>query len=666
MAIIDWVVVVSFISLLAVLAFRSGRHSRNVTDFLAANRCAGRYLIGASRGVAAMGAISVIALWEQYMQAGFTWGFMWVFFVPIGVFLSLSGFIFYRFRQTRALTLAQFFEMRYSKNIRVFSGVVMWISGILNFGIFPGVGARFFMNFTRLPPYEVTLPLGFLGDPTVSLTTLAIMVVLLGLALFFTFIGGQISVIVTDFWQSMFVMFVMTTILFVVLYLFPWEMISEGLKNASPAGQSKFNPFDIGANKDFNYLFYIILFFTNVYGIMAWQGQQGNNVSALNPHEAKMANMVSQLRTGLLTWTMILIPVACLAVMNHPAYSDLAGRITSTLAEFFPGDAALQKEQHTSMFLSLILPRGLIGAFAACMLAFFISTHNTYLHSWGSIFVQDVLLPFRKKPLEPKQHKQWLKRSIFFVAIFIFLFSAIVPKNDYIYMFQQITGAIFIAGAGSLIIGGLYWKRGTTAGAWTAMIMGSVISVTCLTLRSIWPSSDRLLSLAPEFPLNGMEGGFLAALCAIAGYIAVSLLSKKPPDDVLDKLLHRGAYAVEEDQLDRHNKKQRDPWYWRILSVNSKEYNWHDKSIAIWMFFNAFFISFIPQITIIILVVLGLMTDDMWLGWWGFFVRLNIGLGIIFLIITSVGGILDLKKMFRLLEARAHDDADDGVVHHDA
>ena len=37
-------------------------------------------------------------------------------------------------------------------------------------------------------------------------------------------------------------------------------------------------------------------------------------------------------------------------------------------------------------------------------------------------------------------------------------------------MFLALTGAIFVGGAGSAIIGGLYWKRGTTAAAWTAMV----------------------------------------------------------------------------------------------------------------------------------------------------------------------------------------------------
>jgi hypothetical protein len=50
-------------------------------------------------------------------------------------------------------------------------------------------------------------------------------------------------------------------------------------------------------------------------------------------------------------------------------------------------------------------------------------------------------------------------------------------------MFFAITGAIFTAGAGAAIIGGLYWKRGTTSGAWAALIIGAVLSVSGIIIQ---------------------------------------------------------------------------------------------------------------------------------------------------------------------------------------
>ena len=57
-----------------------------------------------------------------------------------------------------------------------------------------------------------------------------------------------------------------------------------------------------------------------------------------------------------------------------------------------------------------------MGAFAAVMLAAFISTHDTYLHSWASIFIQDVVMPLRKKPFSSKQHISVLRWAIIGVA----------------------------------------------------------------------------------------------------------------------------------------------------------------------------------------------------------------------------------------------------------
>jgi SSS family solute:Na+ symporter len=65
----------------------------------------------------------------------------------IVLLVTVSGWVIYRFRQTRCLTLAEFFERRYSRRFRVFAGLIVFLAGLLNFGIFPSVGARFFIHF---------------------------------------------------------------------------------------------------------------------------------------------------------------------------------------------------------------------------------------------------------------------------------------------------------------------------------------------------------------------------------------------------------------------------------------------------------------------------------------------------------------------------------------
>src|SRR4030042_1385081 len=72
--------------------------------------------------MASLGAITIVGMLERNDIPGFNmrWWEMVMAVVVVGI--SVSGWVLYRFRQTRALTMAQFFEMRYSRSFRVFAG----------------------------------------------------------------------------------------------------------------------------------------------------------------------------------------------------------------------------------------------------------------------------------------------------------------------------------------------------------------------------------------------------------------------------------------------------------------------------------------------------------------------------------------------------------------
>src|SRR3989339_2229554 len=188
---IDWGIVLIFLVAMVSLALSCKKYTKSVADFLAANRCAGRYLLAVSGDASSLGAISVLAWYELYYNGGLSAAWWAIMLLPLNVVIALSGWVLYRYRQTRAMTVAQFFEIRYSKKLRVFAGILAYLSGILNFGIFPAVGANFFIYFCSLPP-----SVSFLG---LHVSTFAIvMAILLVIAMFFTNVGGQIAVAVTD------------------------------------------------------------------------------------------------------------------------------------------------------------------------------------------------------------------------------------------------------------------------------------------------------------------------------------------------------------------------------------------------------------------------------------------------------------------------------------
>ncbi len=664
MAPVDWAILVGVLAVMVFGVLLSRNYMRSVADFLAAGRTAGRYAVSIASGIAGLGAITIVGLLEMNYIAGFSmtwWGFTMSVVILI---ITVSGWVIYRFRRTRALTLPEFFERRYSKNFRVFAGLVAFISGLINFGIFPAVGARFFIYFCGLP-HDIAI-LG-LAVPTFPL----VMIVLLGIALFFVFTGGQIAVIVTDFAQGLFVNVVFVAI---VLYLFvqvDWTQIIEALASA-PQEASLINPFKTSHVEDFNLVYFLIGIFGVIYGAMSWQGTQAYNTSAKSAHEAKMAGVLGNWKGFPQGLFILFVPIIIYTVMHHPDFAAIAESVEATIAGV--GNEALRSQLRGPIVLTKILPVGLIGAFAAVMLAAFISTHDTYLHSWGSILVQDVIMPFRKKPFTEKQHIRLLRLSILGVAIFIFFFSLLFQQSEYIFLFFAITGAIFAGGSGAVIIGGLYWKRGTAAAAWTALITGSTIAVGGILIHrlpeamfyagSIDLNLTRIGQVGWEtlrwlYFINGQQYWAVAMGASSLLYVLVSLLGRKQVAD-FDRILHRGKYAVADEVQVVTEAPSRG---WRMFGMG-REFTRVDKAIyiatyvhtAIW--FTIFVVGTIHNLR-------HNVPDSAWTSFWRKYFYVQVVFSIVVIVWFTIGGLRDIRNMFRRLAVMKRDTGDDGMVIHD-
>jgi Na+/proline symporter len=679
---IDWSIVGVLLAVVIGAAIYTKKYTESVSDFLSANRCARRYLLCISGGMAGLGAISVIAMFEMYYRAGFTitwWGLM---MVPIGLVMVLSGWVSYRYRETRVFTLAQFFEVRYSKRFRVFAGILAWTSGIINFGIFPAVGSRFFIYYCGLPA-EVP----YLGISTYAF----VMILLIGISLFFVFLGGQIAVMVTDFIQGMFTNVVLLVILVYILYQFDWSVIFDTLNTTAPADASMINPFKTSKLRDFNFFYFFIGAVGTVYGRLAWQGAQGYACAAKNAHEARMGGILGEWRALVLGLLLLMLPIAAYVVMNNPGFATIAAEANQVLSGI--DNTTIQKQMTVPIVLSKMLPVGVIGLFCGVMLAAFISTHDTYLHSWGSIFVQDVILPFRKKPFSPKQHIWLLRLSVTFVAIFIFCFSMLFQQNEYILMFFAITGAIFLGGAGSCIIGGLYWKRGTASGAWFALITGAAMAVGGMILRQTWASTiypwmasdapymitglttviDSISSTIPglnwkvqasESPMNSQWIYFFSILTAVSGYVAFGLIEwlvYKRPAFNMDKLLHRGEYAIKGE----HAKEIKKPPTGFKAILPSPEFTKSDKFIyyAKLTWSLGWFVVFVVFSAYNLAVD---VPDSAWATFWTWKIGITLVIGIGTTIWFFIGGVYDLRDMMITLKTAKRNVLDDGMVidHH--
>ena len=611
---------------------------RSVSDFLAAGRTGGRYLISLSQGTASLGAITIVGMLEMNYIAGFAmrWWEMVMAVVVVGI--SVSGWVLYRFRQTRCLTMAQFFEIRYSRAFRVFAGGLAFLSGIINFGIFPAVSARFFIYFCGLPR---TFGVHGLDVSTFAL----VMVVLLWVPLYFVFSGGQIAVMITDFLQGIIVNAVFIGIVVFLMLHVRWGEIFQALSQA-PARASLVNPFHTGSTKDYNFWYFFIGMIGVIYGKLSWQGTQAYNASAKSAHEAKMGDVLANWR-GIPQWGLFLVfvPIVAYTFWHGPRFAAAAASVRPVLDGL--GSEALRSQLTVPMALTKLLPVGLMGAFAAVMLASAIGCNETYLHSWGSIFIQDVVLPLRRKPFEPARHLRLLKLSILGVAVFSFVFSLLFEQSEYIFLFFAITGAIFAGGSGAVIIGGLYWKRGTTAAAWAAMIVGSVVAVGGIVIHQA----------RPQFFINGQMFWGLAMAASSLVYVAVSLVTGRRKAYDMDRLLHRGKYLVREEYRVVDEVPVRG---WKVLGMGREFTPW-DKVIYVSTY--AWTAGWV--VVFVVGTVLNLtrgVGDAAWMAFWRVYTEIYLAVSVFVLVWFVTGGLVNLRQMVRTLRVMKRDHADSGFV----
>ncbi len=671
----DWTILaIMYFGILTTVVLTK-RHMRGVSDYLAAGRSAGRYLLTISAGIAGLGAITVVANLEMGYQAGFAMSWWGLTMALFGVVVTVSGWVNYRFRRTRALTLAEFFERRYSRRFRIFAGSVAFIAGLINFGIFPSVGARFFMHFLGLPESW-----HFLGMTLPVFPSL--MAALLITAVYFVLAGGQVAVMITDFIQGAFANLVFLILAVYLLLLVGWDQVGEVLSQTA-AGHSKINPFDTGYVSDFNFKYFLIGVVGLFYGAMSWQGTQAYNSSARTAHEGKMGGVLGLWRGRSQDVFMTIVPILVFTVLHHPQWTGFASEVNQQLGTI--DNQSVANQMRAPLVLARLLPTGLLGAFAALMMGAFISTHNTYLHSWSAIFIQDVVLPFRKTPLAPRTHLRLLRAGVIGVAIFIFFFSLFYKQSQAILLFFALTAAIFAGWSGAVIIGGLYTRWGTTGGAWTATISGVLLAVTGFVLEqtqrswresglAFWglldwvgPARAQAWAAWTEIHLpNGQElWGWAMWICALI-YVAVSLGQQavKRQSFDLDHLLHRGKFALIGEVEKKSENIGRG---WRALGITS-EFGRGDKFLYVltwgwnlaWV--GVFIVGTIYFLTRDVNDGNWSRWDSIWLQFWHSKIWIELTVAVVVIVWFTIGGMKDVKRLLASMAQSETDDTDDGFV----
>ncbi len=144
-------------------------------------------------------------------------------------------------------------------------------------------------------------------------------------------------------------------------------------------------------------------------------------------------------------------------------------------------------------------------------------------------------------------------------------------------------------------------------------------------------------------------------------YSSVSLITGRGKKSVnLDRLLHRGQYAVDvapiEDEY--HGSK------WLKIAGITKEFGKSDRFLAIFLVtWNA--LNFLWFVIFSLINLLRPVSDHAWTTYWHISILITAALALPCTVWFTVGGVIDIRALFRHLDAAVRDQSDDGRVKHE-
>jgi len=489
-AAVDWVIVVLYLALSLGIGILGKRYVGDLTHFLVAGRELGVYVGIATLAATEIGTITFMYMAELGYKAGFAAFAAALISGSSMILIGRTGFIISRFRELKLMTVPEYFEVKYSRGLRILTGFVVALGGILNMGVFLKIEGQFLMTVSGIDGRYLV----------------AVMTGILLLELVYTVLGGMVSVVITDFMQ-----YILLSIATIVITIYAVESTGFGNivdKVAAVMGPAGFSPV---TSPRFGWTFLIWQALLWVSLSTCWQTTAMRMFSTNSPATAKKV----MTWTGLIFLGRGMLPMLwgmCALVMFGTGPLDKDG-IPSPIVS----GQVVEPIAAMPAMLAQILGPGVRGIVVAGMLAATMSVNSSYLLGWSSVISQDIIVPMRiamgKGELNSKKQILINRISNVFVSLFIMFWGLYYTLPDAVYLYLGLTCTIYLSGVFVSVIGGLYWRRANVTGGYAAILMGGIGTI------------------VPFFGLGWGANvtGFAAFGLAAFGLVVGSLLGKQEP-----------------------------------------------------------------------------------------------------------------------------------------
>ena len=501
---LDWAIVVVYLIAVVVLGVLVNRFIHNVSDYMVGGRGSGAALNVATYIGTGLGLVTLMYAAKDAFQHGFAYVTLALIGAAVGVFLGSTGFVIGRLRELSLTTIPEYFQKRFDRRTRVTAGVICALAGILNMGLFPKMGATFITYATGLGAGG--------GDQAVKVGIVTS--VLIVLVLVYTIAGGMVSVIVTDFLQFIVLSIGLGLGAYYCLTLpdLGWQNMTAAL--AEHRGAKAFSPVAEGGYGWLWVLFNAVVFFA---ASICWAPEASRVLTARNKHVARLTFFLG----GPGQFVRLAIP-SLFAVAAFTFVCQDAG-LTN---HFFPeglSNKAANADQAMPLLLGNIVPTGILGVLVAGLMAAFMSTHDSYLLCWSSVITRDVVAPLKKEELSDRQQIRLARIVILCIGVFLLVWGIWYPLPESVWTYMAVTGSIYLSGAAVAIIGGMYWRRASSNGAFAALLCGLIA------LAGLLPGIEAYKTALPDWLTGPVIGLITFGFCAIV-FVVVSLLLPDKPE----------------------------------------------------------------------------------------------------------------------------------------
>jgi SSS family solute:Na+ symporter len=454
---LDYVVIALYFAIMIGAGYWGLRRARSADDYLVAGRRLGPFMyIGCLSAVVLGGASTIggVALGYDNGISG-----MWlVFWIGMGV-IALGILMSSRLSRLGVYTVSEMLENRYGAASRLISAII-----IAAYALMIAVTSTIAIGTV----FNVVLPL----SPSVAILVAG------GIVVAYSVAGGMWSITLTDIIQFC----IMTVGIFFLLVPLSISAAGglSGMQEALPASY-----FDITAIGWQTIFTYFLLFF---FGLMIGQDIWQRVFTARSPEIAR--------------WGSVAAGVYCLLYA-------LAGALVGTAARVILPDLG-SSDNAFARIATEALPVGITGLVLAAALAAVMSTASAGLLASSTILANDVYAGF----IVRGDHNKVLVSRVttLLVGIVVLVISLIVSDvvGALTVAYDLLSGALFVP-----IVGALFWRRATAAGALASMAAGSVVVVIFMVLDGLFANTPIIW-------------GMLASLVV---FVVVSLLTPRPSEE---------------------------------------------------------------------------------------------------------------------------------------